>query len=43
MDPGQIMPLILWIARRLDGVFEDQKHYLLRINESPEEEGGGYR
>ncbi len=23
--------VILWIARRLDGVFEDQKHYLLRV------------
>lgn len=23
--------VILWIARRLDGVYEDQKHYLLRI------------
>jgi hypothetical protein len=31
--------LILWIARRADGVFEDQKHYLLRIHE---EERGGY-
>ena len=24
--------VIIWIARRLDGVYEDQKHYLLRIN-----------
>ena len=31
--------LILWIARRLDGIFEDQKHYLLRIHK---EEKGGY-
>lgn len=23
--------VIIWIARRLDGVYEDQKHYLLRI------------
>jgi len=33
--------VIVWIARRLDGIFEDQKHYLLRINK-PEEEEGGY-
>ena len=32
--------LILWIARRLDGIFENQKHYLLRIHK--EEEKGGY-
>ena len=32
--------LILWIARRLDGIFEDQKHYLLRVHK--EEEKGGY-
>ena len=31
--------LILWIARRLDGIFENQKHYLLRIHK---EEKGGY-
>ena len=24
--------VIIWIARRLDGVYEDQKHYLLRIS-----------
>ena len=30
--------LILWVARRLDGIFEDQKHYLLRIHK--EEKGG---
>lgn len=23
--------VIIWIARRLDGIYEDQKHYLLRI------------
>ena len=34
--------LIIWVARRLDGVFENQKHYLLRIHK-PEEEKGGYR
>ena len=33
--------VIVWIARRLDGIFEDQKHYLLRVNR-PEEEKGGY-
>lgn len=33
--------VLLWIARRLDGVFEDQKHYLLRVN-TPEEEKGGF-
>lgn len=32
--------VILWIARRLDGIFENQKHYLLRIHK--EEEKGGY-
>ena len=31
--------LILWVARRLDGIFEDQKHYLLRIHK---EDKGGY-
>ncbi len=25
--------VILWIARRVDGLYEDQKHYLLRIQE----------
>lgn len=24
--------VIIWIARKLDGVYEDQKHYLLRVN-----------
>jgi len=28
--------VILWIARRLDGVYEDQKHYLLRIQDEKE-------
>lgn len=28
--------LIIWIARRLDGVYENQKHYLLRIHEETE-------
>lgn len=35
--------VILWVARRLDGIFENQKHYLLRIHEKDtwaEEKGG---
>ncbi len=28
--------VIVWIARRLDGIYEDQKHYLLRIQEEKE-------
>ena len=32
--------VVIWIARRLDGIFENQKHYLLRIHK--EEEKGGY-
>ncbi len=28
--------VITWIVRRLDGVFEDQKHYLLRLQEERE-------
>lgn len=34
--------VILWIARRLDGVFEDQRHYLKRVQRElqKEEEGG---
>ena len=32
--------VILWIARRLDGVFEDQKHYLLRIHKQEADKGG---
>ena len=34
--------VILWIAARLDGILEDQRHYLERIND-PEREGGGTR
>ncbi|MBQ4382767.1 MAG: hypothetical protein II794_08540 [Oscillospiraceae bacterium] len=33
--------VIVWIARRLDGIFENQKHYLLRLNKEREEEKGG--
>ena len=32
--------LIVWIARRLDGIFENQRHYLLRIHNTEEEKGG---
>jgi hypothetical protein len=28
--------VIIWIARRLDGIYEDQKHYLLRIHAKEE-------
>ena len=30
--------VIVWIARRLDGIFEDQVHYLLRIYRQEKEE-----
>ncbi|MBR4733643.1 MAG: hypothetical protein IK081_12835 [Lachnospiraceae bacterium] len=30
--------VILWIARRLDGIFEDQKAYLVRLHEQMEAE-----
>ena len=32
--------VIVWIARKLDGIYEDQKHYLLRIHAQEEEKGG---
>lgn len=32
--------VIIWIARRVDGLFEDQKSYLLRIQEESEKERG---
>ncbi len=35
--------VILWIVRRLDGVFENQNHYLLRVQEEQEKERGGFR
>lgn len=38
---GVFTLVIVWIARRLDGIFEDQKHYLLRIHEAEGEEKGG--
>jgi len=30
--------VVIWIARRLDGVFEDQINYLLRVSKEEEEE-----
>lgn len=33
--------VIIWIAQKLDGIYEDQKHYLLRIHAQEEEKGGG--
>ncbi|MBO6267403.1 MAG: hypothetical protein J6M06_04135, partial [Synergistaceae bacterium] len=33
---GLFTALVVWIARRLDGIFEDQKHYLLRVNREEE-------
>ena len=32
--------VIAWIVRRLDGVYEDQKHYLLRLQAEKEKKGG---
>ena len=32
--------VIVWIARKLDGIYEDQKHYLVRIHTQEEEKGG---
>ena len=32
--------VIIWIARKLDGVYEDQKHYLLRLQAKEEQKGG---
>jgi len=37
---GVFTVVVVWIARRLDGIFEDQKHYLLRIHTKGEEKGG---
>ncbi len=28
---GLLTMLVIWVVRRIDGLFEDQKHYLLRI------------
>ena len=32
--------LIVWTAGRLDGIYEDQKHYLLRLHAEQESKGG---
>lgn len=32
--------VVIWIARRLDGIFENQKHYLRRIHAQEEEDYG---
>ena len=32
---------VIWIARRLDGIYEDQKHYLLRLSAKEKAEKGG--
>ena len=32
--------VIIWIAQKLDGIYEDQKHYLLRTQSQEEEKGG---
>jgi hypothetical protein len=32
--------VIIWMAKRLDGIYEDQKHYLLRIHAKEEQKGG---
>ena len=34
--------VLAWIARRLDGIFEEQNHYLLRLRQQENEERGGY-
>ena len=33
--------LVVWVASRLDGVFEDQKQYLLRVQKEREEQQNG--
>jgi len=30
--------VLIWIARRLDGIFEEQNHYLLRVRQQENEE-----
>jgi len=39
---GVFAMVIVGIARKLDGVFEDQKHYLLRINKEEKEIEEGF-
>lgn len=36
---GLFTLFIIWIVRRIDGLFEDQKHYLLRIQSENQVEG----
>ena len=35
--------IVMWIVRRLDGMLENQYHYLRRVREEREREEGGYR
>lgn len=35
--------VIVWIVRRLDGMFEEQNHYIQRIHRQDEMERGGFR
>ena len=39
---GLFTMVIVWIASRLDGVFEDQISYLLRVQKELEDEKGGF-
>lgn len=39
---GLFTMVIVWIASRLDGVFEDQISYLLRVKKESEAEKGGF-
>ena len=39
---GLFTVVIIWIASRLDGVFEDQISYLLRVQKELEDEKGGF-
>ena len=34
--------VLIWIVRRLDGMFEEQRHYLHRLHAQEEEERGGF-
>ncbi len=34
--------VLIWIVRRLDGMFEEQNHYLQRLHAQEEEERGGF-
>ncbi len=38
---GLFTVVLVWITRRLDGIFENQKTYLLRIQQEQKEEEGG--